>query len=192
MPLRQASAIFRERARPYVTGDGQVSKAPRAREPWHTAQSAALPYRWSAGGPQILLVTSRATRRWVVPKGSIKSGMSSSASAALEAYEEAGVHGRIMRTPVGRYAYSKKNGRRGQLCLVQVFPLRVQRILRDWPERRQRRREWTTFAIARERVHEAALKRILLRFEARLLHCADGEGKRPQVSRRSPLCGGLR
>ncbi len=145
---------------------------------WHTEQSAALPYRLSRDGPQILLVTSRTTRRWVVPKGSVKSGMKPSASAALEAYEEAGVGGQIMRAPVGIYGYAKKNGKRGQLCLVQVFPLRVQRVLRDWPERHQRRREWTTFAIARERVHETALKRILLGFEARLLDCApSGRGR---------------
>ncbi len=172
-----------------MTGDGQVSKGAKSRVSWHTEQSAALPYRWSRDGPQILLVTSRTTRRWVVPKGSVKSGMNPSASAALEAYEEAGVGGRIMRAPVGIYGYSKKNGRRGQLCLVKVFPLQVLRILHDWPERRQRRREWTTFTIARERVHEAALKCILLEFEARLLHCNPGGCGRSGAQRRAPLGG---
>lgn len=170
-----------------MTGGGQVSSNRKAGSSWHTAQSAALPYRWSRYGLQVLLVTSRATRRWVVPKGSVKADLGPSASAALEAYEEAGVDGRMSRRCLGIYGYAKKNGRRGQLCLVEVYPLRVLRVLPVWPECRQRRREWTTFAVASVRVHEPALKRILLSYEQRLLRAA--HGGRPQRRVRSGRTG---
>lgn len=152
-----------------MKGDGAVSKQRLAPAVRHTVQSAALPYRWTREGPRVLLVTSRVTRRWVLPKGSVKTGLDPAASAMLEAFEEGGISGRMSRRCIGVYGYAKKNGRRGQLCLVQVFPLWVIRLSPDWPERRQRRREWTTFAMASARVHEPALKRILRGFEQRLL-----------------------
>lgn len=148
------------------------------RNAWHTVQSAALPYRWTRDGPQVLLVTSRTTRRWVIPKGSVKSGVSPCESAALEAFEEGGVRGRITRSSIGVYGYAKRDGKRGQFCLVQVFPLKVTSLQPRWPERAQRRRQWVSIADASGRVHEAALKRILLAFERQLM----GSGPPSRVS----------
>lgn len=122
-----------------------------------------------------MLVTSRVTRRWVLPKGTVKAGLDPRASAAEEAFEEAGVGGFVAPRCIGTYGYAKKNGRRGQLCLVRVYPLRVFRLCADWPERRQRRREWASFATASARVHEPALKRILQGFEQRLHLAVTGD-----------------
>lgn len=143
-----------------------------ARRRWHTDQSAALPYRWSRNGPQVLLVTSRNTRRWVLPKGGIKSGLAACDSAAQEAYEEAGIEGRIGRSCVGVYSYAKKYGKGDGVCIVRVFPLKVIAIHTDWPERHQRRREWVSPAVASTRVNERSLKRILRSFDARLARSA--------------------
>lgn len=140
------------------------------RERWYIEQSAALPYRWSPAGLEVMLVTSRTTHRWVLPKGSIGSGLSAYEAAALEAYEEAGVEGRIGRSCFGIYAYTKRNEKKQKRCLVKVFPLRVACVLPNWPERRQRRRQWVSFCTAAARVQEVSLKKILAAFERRQLH----------------------
>ena len=109
-------------------------------------QYGALPYRLSAGlRPQFMLITSRDTRRWVIPKGWPKKGKSPRYSAAREAFEEAGVLGPVARRPVGSFVYEKrfKNGR-VVLCEVYVFPLKVRRQNRKWPERRQREVKWVS------------------------------------------------
>lgn len=144
-----------------------------ARERWYNKQSAALPYRWSRAGLEVMLVTSRTTRRWVLPKGSIGSGLTAYQSAVLEAYEEAGVGGRIGRSCIGVYGYTKRNEKKHKRCLVKVFPLRVAKVLPDWPERRQRRRQWVSFRTAAARVQEGALKKILSAFERQQLDLAD-------------------
>ena len=70
-------------------------------------------------------MTSRTTRRWVLPKGSIGSGLTAYEAAVVEAYEEAGIGGRIGRTCIGVYGYTKRNEKKQKRCLVKVFPLRV-------------------------------------------------------------------
>src|SRR5205085_5647367 len=99
---------------------GQVRAEPD-REP--RGQSAALPWRRTGKGDlEVLLITSRETRRWVIPKGWPIKGKSSAKSAAREAFEEAGVTGKVKKSPVGTYAYDKrlKNGRL-QRVRVTVF-----------------------------------------------------------------------
>lgn len=121
-----------------------------------------------------MLVTSRTTRRWVLPKGSIGSGLTAYEAAVVEAYEEAGVGGRIGRTCIGVYGYTKRNEKKHKRCLVKVFPMRVSSVLPEWPERRQRRRQWVSFCIAGARVQERALKKILFAFERQQLYRARG------------------
>jgi 8-oxo-dGTP pyrophosphatase MutT (NUDIX family) len=90
-------------------------------------QYGALPYRLAAGSrPQFMLVTSRETRRWIIPKGWPKKGKSPHHSAAREAFEEAGVVGAVARRCVGSFSYEKrlKNGG-AVVCKVSVFPLEV-------------------------------------------------------------------
>lgn len=168
--------------------------ATKPRERWHHEQSAALPYRWSRAGLEVMLVTSRTTRRWVLPKGSIGSGLTACEAAMLEAYEEAGVGGRIGRTCIGIYGYTKRDEKKRKRCLVKVFPLRVSAVLPEWPERRQRRRQWVSFRAAGARVQEPALKKILFAFERQQLHRACGRcgvGRSPTyMSRSGPAAGG--
>jgi 8-oxo-dGTP pyrophosphatase MutT (NUDIX family) len=70
-------------------------------------QYGALPYREIKSGVQILLVTSRGTRRWIIPKGWPQRGMPAHRAAALEAFEEAGVVGKVSKKTVGSYWYDK-------------------------------------------------------------------------------------
>ena len=128
------------------------------------AQSAALVYRWTQTGPRMLLVTSKGTRRWVVPKGGIKPGRRPHESAAEEAFEEAGVSGRIARSCIGVYGYRKTNRGYGAYCMVRVYPMKLTAQLANWPERKQRRREWVAFDVAAARVRERDLKKIIQSF----------------------------
>src|SRR5436189_6410115 len=103
-------------------------------------QYAALPYRLRGRSrTEVMLVTSRETRRWIIPKGWPQKGKAPHHSAAREAFEEAGVVGAVGRRSVGSFAYEKRfeNGR-AVICEVHVFPLKVRRQNEQWPERRQR------------------------------------------------------
>ena len=134
------------------------------REP--RAQFAALPWRRNADGEvEVLLITSRDTRRWVIPKGWPIKAMSSAKSAAREAFEEAGVVGKVSKAPVGVYAYDKllRNGRL-QHVRVAVFPLQVERLENRFPERGQREMLWTPATEAATLVDEPELMVLLATF----------------------------
>ncbi len=132
----------------------------------HGVQYAALPYGY-ADGLRILLVTSRETGRWVIPKGWPMARKKAPAAAAREAMEEAGVTGRIHKTPLGAYHYIKrlKNGA-GLACTVKVYPLEVARQLKRWPEQGQRTAHWFEPAEAARAVHEPDLAALIEVFAA--------------------------
>jgi 8-oxo-dGTP pyrophosphatase MutT (NUDIX family) len=134
------------------------------REP--RTQYAALPWRRRDGGEiEILLITSRETRRWVIPKGWPIKGLKPGASAAQEAFEEAGLRGTVSRKPIGAYHYDKRlRSERTQHVRVFVHALEVQAEAADWPERGQRDHKWTTPAEAAELVDEPQLKTLLTAF----------------------------
>ncbi|ESQ88328.1 hypothetical protein ABAC460_16850 [Asticcacaulis sp. AC460] len=110
-------------------------------------QVGALPYRAdSDGGVELLLVTSRGTGRWIIPKGWPMEGLSDAQAAAREAYEEAGLIGEIDETPVGSFTYDKvrKGVEAPSLVKVDVYLLRVERQLAYWPEAGQRTFVWVS------------------------------------------------
>jgi len=130
-------------------------------------QFAALPILRREGETLVLLVTSRETHRWVLPKGWAEKRLTGSELAAKEAFEEAGLIGEVAPKPVGSYVYLKRLPRgRALPCDVDVFLLRVERMLDDWPERRQRERRWFTLAEAAMAVEEGGLVTLLLRLAA--------------------------
>lgn len=127
-------------------------------------QFAALPYR-RGERLEILLVTSRETRRWVIPKGWPMKGKKPHAAAAREALEEAGVTGRIDKGSLGAYPYLKrlKNGDPAP-CEVRVFALEVQHEHDVWPEMTQRERRWFSAEVAAAAVDEPELAELILEF----------------------------
>ena len=133
-------------------------------------QYAALCYRLTGGVVEVLLITSRDTGRWVIPKGWPMDGKSAPAAAAREAYEEAGVKGAVGETAVGTYRYLKGLPHGLKLdCRVRVFPLAVDIVCDDFPEKDERHAEWVDCAEAASRVHEPGLKTLLLAFERTML-----------------------
>jgi 8-oxo-dGTP pyrophosphatase MutT (NUDIX family) len=107
------------------------------------AQVAALPYRMSSGELEVLLITSRDSGRWLIPKGWGMKKLSESEAAAVEAFEEAGLKGVIAKKPIGAYTYYKtlKDGA-SALCRVQVYPMAVKRQAKKYKEKGQRRMQW--------------------------------------------------
>jgi 8-oxo-dGTP pyrophosphatase MutT (NUDIX family) len=125
-------------------------------------QVGALCWRLHKGRVQVLLVTSRDTGRWVLPKGWPMAGKAAEAAAAREAWEEAGVEGLVQAQSIGRYCYDKiRPNALPLLCCVDVFPLRVRRLKSDFPEQKQRRRKWFSAAEAASLVAEAELAVLL-------------------------------
>ncbi len=130
-------------------------------------QFAALPVAEVQGETKVMLVTSRETGRWVLPKGWAEKGLTGPELAAKEAFEEAGLAGEVATQPVGSYRYLKRLPKERVIdCKVDVFPMRVDRLLDDWPERGQRTREWFTLAQAAMAVEEGELVVLLLRLAA--------------------------
>lgn len=129
-------------------------------------QYGVLPYRTGkAGAVEILLVTSRRTGRWVIPKGHPIGGLTPSDSAAREAFEEAGMEGDTGTVEIGAYRYTKllRFGLTRRARVI-VFPMQVTRELRAWPEQHQRRRQWFAQAAAAHAVEALGLRRLILGF----------------------------
>jgi len=143
-----------------------MTDQPPPAKPAERRQVAALPWRRGAEGIEILLVTSRETRRWVTPKGGRMAGLSDAESAAQEALEEAGIEGVTGETPVGTFRYLKVLKRRApRWCVVAVHALEV-RIEHDaWQEQAERERVWVSRDEAVRRVDEPDLKALIAAFE---------------------------
>ncbi|MFZ0840214.1 MAG: NUDIX hydrolase [Xanthobacteraceae bacterium] len=126
-------------------------------------QYAALPFRRrESAGTEVLLVTSRRTGRWIIPKGWPIKRKPPHAAAAQEALEEAGVVGEVRRRPIGSYQYEKRL-KTGQaiVCKVQVFPLEVKQQEKTWPEKGKRQVKWFSPEDAASRVDDGVLRDLI-------------------------------
>jgi 8-oxo-dGTP pyrophosphatase MutT (NUDIX family) len=130
-------------------------------------QVGALCWRVRDDRPEVLLITSRGTGRWIIPKGWPIAGLSAAEAAATEAWEEAGVRGRIGASYVGLYSYAKPGF--GAAFVVAVFPLRVRAMAKVYPESGDRQRRWFAPRRAAERVQEPELQTLLAGFDPRLI-----------------------
>lgn len=125
-------------------------------------QVGALPFRRDANGAiTFLLVTSRGTRRFVIPKGWRMRKLSDWKAAAKEAEQEAGVIGTTAHRPIGRYLYWKRLKKFFVPISVAVYPLEVNEELSTWQEQQERLREWLTPTQAMTLVDEPELIDIL-------------------------------
>lgn len=125
------------------------------------SQVAALPVRRRKGGSlEVLLITSRDTGRWIVPKGWRMANVEEPMAASVEAFEEAGVAGKIQAKPIGQYSYLKD---RREPTDVSVYLLRVATEKKRWPEAGQRRRKWFSIAKAAELASDKGLRKIIRR-----------------------------
>jgi 8-oxo-dGTP pyrophosphatase MutT (NUDIX family) len=132
-------------------------------------QSGALPWRLkrtkNAEKAEVLLVTGRRSGRWMIPKGWPVEGKSMADSAAQEAFEEAGIKGKVDPRPIGTFRHVKQHLLLGRLEVdIQVHPMAVKRELGDWPERGERTRKWFKVEEAAQRVDSEELKVLIVKF----------------------------
>lgn len=128
-------------------------------------QAAALPWRRKNGDVEVILITSRDTGRWVLPKGWPEKREALSETAAREAAEEAGVKGKADRAAIGRYFYDKETSTGVQWrCEVAVFPLHVASEAKNWPEKKERTRRWLSPEEAGRLVREPDLAELIAGF----------------------------
>lgn len=120
-------------------------------------QSAAIPYRWRDGKLEILVITTSKRKRWLVPKGWVEDDLTPWESAAKEAFEEAGVRGRISDRCLGTYQLRKGDG----ISEISVYPLQVEEVMGKWPEKSRRRRRWLSLDKAERLVQPNSLAKIL-------------------------------
>lgn len=128
-------------------------------------QVAALCWRKTDGKPQVLLIRSLDTNRWIIPKGWPMQGKTLSQAAAIEAWEEAGAEGDISARPIGSFHYRKERGSGvKQPCDAQVFALHVTRLATEFPESGLRTPRWFTPIEAARRVAEPDLQALILSY----------------------------
>lgn len=121
-------------------------------------QVAALPVRRRRdGGLEVCLVTTRETRRWVIPKGWPEKELKDWQAAEREAFEEAGLEGKMTKTVVGSFPYWKRMEDHFVLVEVDVYMLLVEKEFADWAEKAERERRWLAIAEAAEEVLEPGL-----------------------------------
>lgn len=134
----------------------------KKKPPYYYQQSGVIPYKIVNGELQVLLITSRKGKKWKIPKGIIEPKLTPSVSAAKEAFEEAGVLGKVDKTEIGSYKYSKWGGE----ITVSLFAMAVERELDTWEEN-FRQRKWVTPEEAVVLVEETELRRVILRLDRR-------------------------
>jgi 8-oxo-dGTP pyrophosphatase MutT (NUDIX family) len=127
-------------------------------------QAGAIPYRIAEGGLEVCLVTSTRTGRWIFPKGLIDPGETAPQTALKEAYEEAGLSGRILEPALGGYAYRKW----GATLWVTVFLMEITAVAPRWHEQRMRERRFCPAADVPEILADPALQELFERAMERL------------------------
>ena len=132
-------------------------------------QFAALCYRIKDDKVQVCIVTSRRSKRWIVPKGWPMQGQTPMDAAATEAFEEAGVRGKIYPRPIGVFSYYKVRSEDELPCMAVVYPLKVKKVLKRWPEERERERKWVSRKKAAALLDDAELSNIVLNFQPDLV-----------------------
>ena len=152
-------------------------------------QAGVIAYRIRDGKVQVLLMTSRDTGRWIIPKGNINGRSTPSKAAEKEAYEEAGVRGTITSSiPLGIYTYSKKlQSGEARAATVEVYLLRIKERLKRWPEKGERKLSWVTTKEAVDLVEEPGVVPLLQRlmeFEDALANPERGFSDGPRPKRR--------
>ena len=137
--------------------------APRTAAPPRHRQYGAVALRVGARDQlEVLLLTSRGSGRWVIPKGWPMRNRTPAGTARREAFEEAGVKGELWsKKPIGSFRYMKRDENFKGEILVRVFVLAVEQQKKDWPEKDERRVRWFSLRQAAALVKERDLARLL-------------------------------
>jgi len=123
-------------------------------------QAAGIPFRTHSGKTELLIITNNSGDRWIFPKGLIDEGFSKTETVEKEAFEEAGITGKAMEVELGKYTYDKW----GDTCEVVVVPMKIEEVLKEWPEDYMRRRRWISVDEMNQAIDERIPRKILAAF----------------------------
>lgn len=132
----------------------------QTRPDYYYIQSAVLPIKKEKSEIYILLITSRNQTKWIIPKGIVEENLSHWESAEKEAFEEAGINGRIEKKSIGEYEYKKWGG----ICKVVLYPFIVETEFEDWPEKYFRNRKWFKVDKALKKLKNKKLKELIKQY----------------------------
>ena len=133
-------------------------------------QFAALCFKVKQGKLKFLLVTSRTRGRWIVPKGWPIFGQDAEEAVLTEAWEEAGVKGRISSRPVGLFSYVKEFDEKQDLpCVAMVYAVQVESLSDEFPEKDERERKWFSRKKAAKMVDDPELAQVIRDFDLSLM-----------------------
>ncbi|QQA41582.1 NUDIX hydrolase [Pelagovum pacificum] len=127
-------------------------------------QFALLGWRRVEGKLKVCLVTSRGSKRWILPKGWPMGRTTPSRAAAIEAWEEAGLEGKVEAQPLGLVSYQKRFGKSEVPVIAVVYAMEVTRVADDYPEKGQRKRKWFSPKKAASKLDDAELAHIVRHF----------------------------
>jgi len=127
-------------------------------------QFGALCYRVHNDKTQVLIITTRSGKRWIVPKGWPMDNATPGQAAAREAFEEAGAEGKISGNCLGIYTYYKQVDGDDLPCIVAVYPLKVKLLHAIYPESGQRKRKWLSLKKAAALVQNPELSQMIKQF----------------------------
>jgi 8-oxo-dGTP pyrophosphatase MutT (NUDIX family) len=151
-------------------------------------QYGILPYRRTKPNSlEVLLITTRQSRRWIIPKGWPIKGLKPVKSAAREAYEEAGVRGTVGAKSIGTFVYEKciEETLGTFPCEVRVFTMRVQRQFDTWPEANERETRWFESSEALSALQDDGLRELIAAFLKREIDYKSSG--RPKLTEALPL-----
>ncbi len=111
-------------------------------------QSGVIPYRLKDKEMQIMLISTRSGKNWTIPKGIVEERLEDSESAIKEAFEEAGLIGNLDETISWQFRFRKWGG----ICDVKLYPMKVEKELKEFPERKEREKKWLNYKDAAKRI----------------------------------------
>ncbi len=125
-------------------------------------QFGALCYRFKGQDLRVLLVTSRKSGLWILPKGWPLDGATPAQTALREAEEEAGAIGKVTGGSIGLYSDVKTLTSNQQVpCVIAIYPIKVKKLLRSYREKSQRKRKWFSLKRAASTVDNPELRQFL-------------------------------
>jgi ADP-ribose pyrophosphatase YjhB (NUDIX family) len=125
-----------------------------------------IPFAISGDRVAIMFVTSQRRGRWILPKGNLKPGESHKKGCKREAFEEAGVKGRIMsELPMTHVVTKSSDGKLSQVA-VTYYPMLVSKQVDEWPEQAKRERHWALLEDAERVTDREDFQQVIKQFAA--------------------------
>lgn len=142
---------------------------PRGQKSLTRTQFAVIAWQRQGKKLKVCLVTSRRTGRWILPKGWPKRAATPQEAVAIEAWEEAGLKGKVHPRPLGVFSYLKRRGKSRLPVIAVLYAMEVTKAHSKWPEKKERRRDWASPKKAAARLSDRQLASMVARFDPELL-----------------------